>query len=573
LELALILGSLAMVFYAGVAGHLENAWNPYVFAEDARIHIWPLLRYHDSNLFANDYVSRYLLDCFPTGYRTLFQVTGRSIDPRALSKILPYVLILVVLLAVGLAAYRLGGGAAAWSAIALCLASDVFFTRMTGAFPRAFAYPSLALAAAGLVLGRPYWVVLAVLVGAAFYPVAAIVAGLALASYLLLLPASDRGRAGAWSSKKRIFIVAVTAVGVALLVLPTAIRSMRYGPLLTPSDMEQYPEIRPGGRWLPDTRPPFHGFMFGSAREAWRLFADPQRPLVIEMDREVRSGWPQRKDYPVIILLVGLVSMIGGMATVGFGCLLLKEPAASRLMTLLAGTFVGHLLALHLAPYLFLPQRYLAYSIPVLAVIAFPAGASSLAGFLIRGRLQKWLRPSAIIAICGFSMLCLGTRDGSERGYSIRLSRNTSIYSFLGSLPQDSLIAGWPNGIVQNVPYLSARSVLLTEETHLVFHRAYADEMRRRIRALLDAYFATGPGPLLQLRDRFGVNYFVIDRSHYEGDRAAYFKPFDQWIEKAYADLGSFHPEVVRQIPAAEIFSEGSLVVLDLRRLRVREPD
>ena len=566
LQWILIAGSLWGVFHPGIAGHLRNAAKPLVFTEDARIIIWPLLRYHHADLFPNDPIARYVLDCLPSGYSLLFETLGAAVDPRVVSKVLPYVLMLVTLVALGLAGHRLGGPATAWSAMALCLASSVFLARMIGSLPRAFAYPSLALTAAALVAGRPYWVAFIVVVGAAFYPVAAVVSGLALAVYLLVLSCFEGGEGPVLSVRRRLAVLAITAVVATLFVIPPAMRSRSYGPVLGPQDVRAYPEIGPGGRWLPDTRAPFDGFLRGTAREAWRTLANPQRAWTARADRFLKTGEPAQAGWGGIAVLAA-IAIAAAVTAAGLGRLLWKRAAARRLMALAIGAFLGHALARYFAPHLFAPQRYLAYAIPLLVVVVFPAAVSSLADLLIRARRRQWLRPATTVAVCGVFALGLGGRSLGERGYTVHISGSTAIYRFVASLPKDSLIAGWPNGVVQNVPYLSARPVFVSEETHLVFHRAYADEMRRRMRVLVDAYFAREPGPLLRLRDEFGVTHLLIDANHYSGDRAGYFKPFDEWIQRAYDEMGPGEPETLRQIPRAGVFREGAVVVLDLARL------
>jgi len=73
---------------------------------------------------------------------------------------------------------------------------------------------------------------------------------------------------------------------------------------------------------------------------------------------------------------------------------------------------------------------------------------------------------------------------------------------------------------------------------------------------------------LIHLRDEFGTTHLVIDRKYYSEARASYFKPFDTWIEKAYAKLGGAEPAALRQAETATVFEHGSLVVIDLRKLR-----
>jgi hypothetical protein len=132
-------------------------------------------------------------------------------------------------------------------------------------------------------------------------------------------------------------------------------------------------------------------------------------------------------------------------------------------------------------------------------------------------------------------------------------------------LPKDALIAGWPTDL-DNVPYVSRRQVFISGELHQVFHQRYAEEMRRRMRALINAYFATSPGAIERLRDEFGVTHMIFQPSILEKPPNSC-EPFSAWIGKAFNEGRSKGFEIPRQVETTKVFSNGAFVVLDLRRL------
>jgi hypothetical protein len=143
--------------------------------------------------------------------------------------------------------------------------------------------------------------------------------------------------------------------------------------------------------------------------------------------------------------------------------------------------------------------------------------------------------------------------------------------AFLRGLPPDVLIAGWPVGpMVQSIPYMIGRPMLLTYETHQTFHEEYTLAMRDRFFALNDAYFARDVKPLVRLRDEFGVTHLLLLRDYYR-KRPWYFEPFVPWIKKRFAELDRQTPEPLRQIPRAGVYDdEEGWVLLDLRKLDER---
>ncbi|MEE8156492.1 MAG: hypothetical protein V3T53_16170 [Phycisphaerales bacterium] len=66
----------------------------------------------------------------------------------------------------------------------------------------------------------------------------------------------------------------------------------------------------------------------------------------------------------------------------------------------------------------------------------------------------------------------------------------------------------------------------------------YTLEMRRRMTAIICAYFASGPGPLMKLRDEFGVTHLIVDRRHYQkGANLSFFEPFDTMTHDVVSGL------------------------------------
>src|SRR4029450_5452837 len=106
----------------------------------------------------------------------------------------------------------------------------------------------------------------------------------------------------------------------------------------------------------------------------------------------------------------------------------------------------------------------------------------------------------------------------------------------------------------------------VTFETHQAFHENFVQEMRRRMSALIDAYFAHDQMPLRRLRDEFGVTHLLLDVRHRSAPPARYFAPFDAWVASARA-RGAPPAWLVARLDAATVFTDGPYVVVDLARL------
>jgi hypothetical protein len=169
------------------------------------------------------------------------------------------------------------------------------------------------------------------------------------------------------------------------------------------------------------------------------------------------------------------------------------------------------------------------------------------------------------MVVAAMVLLPFGGRGSTEAGLNVNAEPQRRLYDFLGRLPKEALLAGWPTD-VDNVPYVSRRQVFISYELHQVLHKGYADEMRRRMRALIEAYFATDQRRLVRLRDEFGVTHLIFQQSRLE-EPPIYFRPFSVWARKAFNEGVGKGFEIPRQVDAAMVFSDGPFIVLDLRRL------
>ncbi len=557
LQIGLIIGSLALMYHDSLLTHMRNLSDPLHQSEDARQQIWPLLRYYDPSLFTEDYIADYYLRCIlPAGYRALYRTGAMFWDPRAMSKVLPYPLLLVVVAALGLAAHRLGGKAAAWSAMALGLSTGVFLERMTGGLPRSFGYPLIACAAVALVYGRPFLLSVVVVMGAAFYPVAGLIAGFALAAFLLLLPGKYRGQAAAWPFRKCLLVVVATVLVSGIVLLPNVLSFRTCGPMVGPAHDEEFPEVGGGGRYGSRDRAEGHGFLKASwvtLSETFQGAGDPWSAVLTGLSESSREP-----------ILLGVLALILGGAVV----LAWREAAARRLVILLAVAVVGHSLAKIAAPFLYLPDRYVVYPIPILALILLPASIGALAVSLPWFGQRPWSKPACTLLVCGLILVVQGGRGPEEEGIRLRGQQHKEILHELHTLPRDAMIAGWPRGTMDYVPYFAERRVLVTRETHQALHRNYTLEMRRRVMATMDAYYATDVTPLVRLRDEFRVTHLLVNREHFGEKPPKYFHPFKDRLRELQARVKQSDLEVLRQIHSAAVYDRDEYFLLDLRRLK-----
>jgi MFS family permease len=591
----LVAGALGLVYWRTLTAHITRGFDPRIFNDDVRQQIYPFFRYADSSLFPNDYIADYYLACLPIGFRALYTLSAPLIDPSVSNKIVMYLTLLITVAGLGVAANRLGGKVAAWGAMALVLGASLYMGRMGGGLPRAFGFPILACALAALSYGRTKWLAVLVWSGACFYPVAGVIVGMTT-TFVLLLPASDRGDAHDWGLWRRLRFLSIVAGVSIVLLLPTIVTSSTYAPVLTIHDASEYPEAGPGGRYAPEDLGASHKSFFDNASRAiGRGFIGVGKPWIEPVFQWVNADKPRKhrsSRQQAILNLVAVFTVVGWMFFV------VASSAARRVLMFGLAAFIGYSIAGVITPYFYLPTRYTTYPIPLLAVLM---ASTSVAGFFSvsdrpgwetsrtrarlvhvtdgvasRGRLGARLarrvgtkgafRAGVTFVFCLLVLVTIGGRGTDKAGLNVRV-RNASLYDAIAELPVDAVIAGWPFTAIENVPYVSRRAALLTYETHQAFHKEYADEMRERMRSLIDATLATSNEPLIRLRDEHGVTHMLVYLPHLRGGRLKYFKPFNQWVVEAQQRRAGEPLSLQNVVDNHAIYRRGDYAIVDLRDL------
>jgi hypothetical protein len=543
---------------------LRHTFNENRVNNDSLQQIFPFYRYLGPSAFDGDYIADYYLACYPLGYRALYAITASiGIDPAFLSRCLPHVLFLVTALCMGATAYRFGGKLAAFAVMALVLGSNAYLSRIGGGLPRGFGFPIISATLLSLAAGRPGWCALCVVFGALFYPVTAVISGLCLAG-MLLAPKVMGLEAPALGLARRITLLSGTALLAGLLLLPTALSSSRFGGVVRADETREFPEAGPGGRYTQESRPPFLDFFHASADDVRRAVVSTSPNFAgvrawLAENKEVRSSrrFERAKDGVLLLVLLG-----------GFG-LLLRRPAARRVLVLLAASWFGHAVARQVAPYAYLPERYSAYSLPLLTTLAVSVAVAGFFPSAFDRGSRRTLRAGIMAIYVTTLLVFVSGRITANIGVDVAISKDERrLLDFVSQLPPTVVVAGWPTGPVNEIPYVSRRRVLLNKEVHQAFHKGYIEEMRRRMRGLIDAYLATSVDPIVRLRDELGVTHLVVQRSHFEARLPNYFRPFDRRIgQRIDAAQGKAY-ELPKQYRAAKVFANRDCVLLDLSLVR-----
>ena len=540
----LFVASILLLYYPIVSMHLWNTLDPYVVHEEHRV----LFAHHQINdpaLFKDDYIAEYKSNAPGIwGYDALSSVMVKYTDTRVLHKRLPLLMLIVTIVAMGAAAWKLGGWFAAWATSVLVLVQPVFSYQITAPIAHMFAFPLMACFLAALVYGRVYWMAFVTVLSGLLYPVVAIFSGATLAFYLLLMPQRSRAEASAWPWLKRMLLLAVTASIVVAAALPSLDKIEGYGDYIAPfTQTDTFPEAGEGQRY-------FVGNSMPIAHVLWQMIATFHD-----------------SDYMAVFIAFILFGGTVMLCIHGFKIFCSDadhQEHKDRLMALLWAVFaalvVGYVL---LYGYYY---RLWIYSLPLIYCLLLPislhAWLKQLPGFRWDPKLVT------VIGVLAFTMQ-IDSTDPKEYGYHHIEPAHREVYEFVAQSDKQAMFAGWPGSrrFIEFVPYLSKRKALLTLKMHEPRYVDYTMEMRRRMVGLTHAYLATDLQPIYALRDQWHVDYLIVDMEDFEASEAPYyFKPYDEQIEALW-EQGSVKGFVLPTLQDKAVFTSGSTYVINLHDL------
>src|SRR5215510_1518254 len=229
---------------------LQQAFSSqYVLQDDARQHIFWMARFLDPGLFPHDVIADYFQSIAPAGYTMLYRAAASvGIDPYVFSKLLPMGLGLVTTALCFAVSMRIIRVPAAGFAGSLLLNQSLWMRNgLVSATPRAFISP-LFLAFMYFLLRRSIVLCLvSIALMALFFPsimfIALGVLALGLFRWEKRLPHLSR------EPRDYLFLAASLAVAI-LVLMPYALRTSAFGPVVSAGEGRSMPEFLPGGRMV-----------------------------------------------------------------------------------------------------------------------------------------------------------------------------------------------------------------------------------------------------------------------------------------------------------------------------------
>ncbi|MEQ8463892.1 hypothetical protein [Coleofasciculus sp. E1-EBD-02] len=523
---------------------LQKAFNsPYIVQDDARQHVFWMQRYIDSQLFPNDIIADYFQSVVPVGYKTIYQlIANLGIAPLTLSKLLPLLLTLITTIyAFALTLQLLPLPIAGF--ISSLLVNQTLWMRddLVSATPRAFVYP--------LLLGFWYYLIRRSLIpslGAIalqgwFYPQSVLISSGVL---ILQLGKWQRGQLQLSRERKDYYFSAAGLIVAFCVMLPYAITTSEFEPIITASQAQQMPEFWAGGR---------ASFFTDNFWDFW-LNGD-------------RSGLlPRRQSLPILLYAALFLPFLGKISK-HFPLTRQVKPSIILLPQILLISltlfFTAHVLLFHLH----LPSRYTEHTLRLLLPIATGIALT----ILCHGLFQK----TKILAI-GFATILAGiilfypllVPNFPKTAYEIGTA--PKLYQFLTHQPKDSLIASL-SPETDNLPSFTHRSILVSWEYAIPYHLSYYLPLRQRAINLIRAQYSPDANEIKTFIQHYNIDLWLIDQSAFTPDYISH----NKWIQQ-FPDIATEASQRLKQrtplalppiIRQCSIFQTPKLTILDAKCL------
>lgn len=465
--------------------------------DDAQQHVFWMLRFRDPELFRDDLFADYFRSLAPPGYWAIYRVLALAIDPLLASKLLPPLLGLVAAVFTFLLVRHLyPWPGAAFLATVLSSWYVWQYDDLASATPRAFLLPTLTALLWALTTRRLVLAVVLTVLGALLYPTAGVLGVALLGVRALAGGLNSRSRSALLRGRLVPFLAATLLVGTVLL--PSVVASTPYGPAVGAVEARAMPEFgRHGRNEFFDERP--YQFWLESYRSGLNL-------------RVYDAVFPS---VPVLFEYAGLAALLPLLL------LFRRRLAAARrvdgramiLVQLLVASFglfaMAHLLLFRL----YLPSRYVQWSVPLVLSIA---GGLALA--IVFDQIAARVRPAGPHPPAGaLALLFAAGLAVYPARYDVGFVRDPhpAITAYLKAQPKDVLVAAIPTA-ADPLPAMTGRRVLVAREYALAYHLGYYREVRQRIEDLIEAYYDESPRRLARLSERYGVGLVLVDRAAFE---------------------------------------------------------
>ncbi|MEM9805188.1 MAG: hypothetical protein AAF959_07895 [Cyanobacteria bacterium P01_D01_bin.56] len=522
-RLWLVASLLVAVLYGALFWRIAFA-GPYTIPDDGRQHLFWMLRYVEPSAFPNDLIADYFQSVAPAGYKAVYWLGATlGLHPFLLSKLLP------PLIGIAGTAYTffltttiIPAPLVAFTSTVILNQSLWMWDELASATPKAFNI--LLMVAFLFYVVRQRLLPCAVALGlqGLFYPQTVFIS-VAVLGLRVLWP---RRYPNGWKFFGLGLLVAV------VVLLPYALGTSPYGPVVTLEQAKAMVEFQPGSR---------NAFFYDDPLRYW-LFSARSGLLPPIVPVTICAALLLPLLYRLRLSLLKTITVEGAI--------LHQLGLASLLMF-----FASHrvLFRLHL------PSRYSRHSLKVIVAIAAAMVLLALLDTALRRLRHSWQQVIAVGLVIGFSVITVGypTLLNSFLNVVYINSDRTALYSYLEKQPPDIRVASLTKE-AENIPTFTGRSVLISPGHSLAYHQGYYSQIRLRILNLMAAQYSSDLVQLKAVIKFHDIDFWLLDETSFDADALE-----RQWFSQFAVETAMVREQIKQRSPALQKLVPECTVVQD----------
>ena len=534
--------SLSFAIYYGSLGLQKAFRSNYVVQDDAREYVFWMQQFVDRTLFPNDLIAAYFKSITPPGYAAIYHLMAMlGVQPLELSKVLPIVLgVIATLYGFGLCLRLFPFPIAGFMSMLLLNQSLWFKDDLNSATPRAFVYPLFLALLYYLVRNQRIGILVMVVLQALIYPPLVFIA---IALLSLKLWRWKSGRLQFRADQAGFVGLSIVLAGMALL--PYALSSGEFAPLITRSQAWTMPELHPGGRHPFFDPNPWRFWLIG---EHSGIIPPLMPPLIwLGLFLPIVIRYPSR--FPLVQRINGLI--LSQTVWVSFGLFI-----------------VAHLVLLKL----FFPTRYTTHTLRIVLAIAAGIVLTVLLDAALRSRefasRQQRFSLTVRVMLTGAIAIVLILYPQFSQAFpstNFRVGNAAPLYQFLRTQPKDTMIATLSDE-ANNIPTFAQRSILFSKEYALPFHLGYYRQIRQRILDIIQAQYSSDLTLAKKAIEQYRINFWLIERSSFTPEYltdADWLESFQPAFSTALTSLQQGKTSAIAKLNRCSVLTTPRFTLLD----------
>ena len=517
------------LFYSYLAWQQATS-SDYIIQDDARQHVFWMLRFTDSNIFPNDLIADYFQSVAPSGYKFLYWLVNQfGIEPILFSKILPSILgVILTIYTFGLSLELFPVPCTAFVSSLLLNQNLWLQDGLVSGTPKAFA-PPLLVAFLYYFLRRSIWgVCCSIVLFGLFYP------SLVFVCCALLMVSLFNIKNWQISFNRDLYKIVIAGLVVAFMVLlPYAVATSDYAPTITVAQARELPEFWAGERagYFNDN---VWDFWFNGSRSSLRIPSGLMPPLAY---LALLFPWLSKRNKHT-----------NSLPTID------KTSLFPRLILASLGMFIiAHLVLFTLH----LPSRYTLHTFRIIIIFAASFSLTLIWDFLLTRASKSRLLGKLLYGTFALllAIVLIYYPHTSKRFVWTRYVQGTEteLYEYLQQQPLDTMVASLSLE-ADNLPSFSQRSTLVSREYAIPDHYGYYPPFRQRAIDLIEAQYSDNPETIANFITKYNITHWLIEPGSFSPEYIAK----NKWIrqhrptaQNAIAALENQQQPIIAQVKAS----------------------